>query len=385
MSNASIHHVVIGKSSQRHLNGASILDNQIPHIMGAVSKSMAVRGWAIAPMTTDTAGVTPWYETDLVDSKTADKYLTELYFTLTHSGEADTNSVKAELKALAKAIHVRSTAPLGGRWDGVKSIDGKEYVVSNDGETLTTKDFTSYAPIEMPEDFETPFDHLYGLDSHIGRVKGALNRAISSSFTKRYHVALIGKPGCGKSDICETIASIFGDDAVMKFDGTQTTAAGAIKQIAEAEITPRVLIVEEIEKVSPDALSYLLAVMDTRGEIRKTTARSEIRKDTKILVIATVNNVTIFEGIMSGALASRFANPCWFKRPSEEVIRKILTREIADVDGDFAWIDPVMAYVNDKGISDPRVIVALALCGADGWLDGSYEAMLKDTDRPSDY
>lgn len=385
MPTQSIHHVVIGKRSQRHLNGASIIDNQIPHILGAVSKSMAVRGWAIAPMTVNESGTVSWHETDLVDSKTADKYETEIYFTLTHTGEADANSVKAEMKSLAKSLHVRSVAPLGGRWDGVKSIDGKPYVITNEGDVAPVKDFTTYAPIEMPDDFETPFDHLYGLDSHIGRVKGALDRAISSLFTKRYHVALIGKPGCGKSDICETIASIFGGDAVMKFDGTQTTAAGAIKQIAEAEITPRVLIVEEIEKVSPDALSYLLAVMDTRGEIRKTTARSEIRKDTKILVIATVNNVTIFEGIMSGALASRFANPCWFKRPSEDVIRKILTREIADVDGDYAWIGPVMAYVNAKEISDPRVIVALALCGADGWLDGSYERMLKDTDRPSDY
>ena len=237
----------------------------------------------------------------------------------------------------------------------------------------------------MPDDFETPFDHLYGLDAHIGRVKKAISRAISSGFTKRYHVALIGKPGCGKSDICETLAGIFGDDAVMKFDGTQTTAAGAVKQIAEAEVTPRVLIVEEIEKVSPDALSYLLAVMDSRGEIRKTTARSEIRKDTKILVVATVNNVTIFEGIMSGALASRFANPCWFKRPTEEVIRRILKREIADVDGDYAWIDPVMAYVNAKEITDPRVVTALALCGGDDWLNGTYETMLKETDRPSDY
>lgn len=380
---SGIHHIVVTKKSQRHLNGASILDNQIPHIMGAVSKAMAVRGWAIAPMTTDPSGSVAWHESDLVDSPTPDKYETELYFTLTHSG--DMKSPKAELLALAKTIHVRATSPLGGRWDGVRSIDGTEYVYKADAETMSTKDFTAYAKMEMPEDFESPFDHLYGLDSHIARLKGALARAITSNFTKRYHVALIGKPGCGKSDICETLADIFGEDAVMKFDGTQTTAAGAIKQIAEAEITPRVLIVEEIEKVNPDALSYLLAVMDTRGEIRKTTARSEIRKDTKILVIATVNNVTIFEGIMSGALASRFANPCWFKRPSEDVIRKILAREIADVDGDFGWIDNVVAYARDKDITDPRVITALALCGGDGWLTGEYEKVLRDTDRPSDY
>jgi adenylate kinase family enzyme len=380
------HHIVMRKDSQRNLNDNALINNNA-HILGAAGKSIQARGWKLTPRPA-TEGPLPegqpvvnWSKSDLL-ADGPDKYRYELHFTLTHTGQDKPGA--SEHKAIVKAMHTRGTNPLGGRWS-VHSIDGVEYEVSSDKGTISTKDFVAYADFDLPLDFETPFDHLYGLDSHIARIRKAMEIAILSQFEMRYHVALIGPPGCGKSDICETLADMFGDDAVMKFDGTQTTAAGAIKQIDEAEILPRVMVVEEIEKVAPEALSYLLALMDTRGEIRKTTARKQIAKDTKILVVATVNNVEVFDKIMSNALSSRFSNKCWFKHPDEATITRILTREIAKIDGDTEWIGPVVAYAREKQIHDPRMLIALCMCGRDGWLDGSYHKMLADTDKPQDY
>jgi energy-coupling factor transporter ATP-binding protein EcfA2 len=378
-----VHHIVFTKDAQRQLNEKAMRNNT-EHILGAVSKSIAQRGWSVTPRVTsmDANGEGPhWRQRPLLDDS-PNEYRYELHFTAAYGGSETPG--KSELRAILKTMNTRAQNPLGGRWT-ISSVDGEPYEVTRDGDTVSTKDFTAYAEFDIPADFETNFDHLYGLDSHIGRIKTALEVARMSQFANRYHVALIGKPGCGKSDICETLATVLGEDVVMKFDATATTAAGAIKQLDEAEILPRVLIVEEIEKVNAEALSFLLALMDMRGEIRKTTARSKIVKDTKILVIATVNNHELFDGMLAGALSSRFANKLWFQRPDEETIRRILTREVLKLDGDEEWIQPAIEYAREKNINDPRMITALCLCGRDGWLDGSFYKMLGDTDKPQDY
>lgn len=372
------HLIVFTKDSQRQLNVKAIAHNS-DHILGVNTKSLTARGWNVNVSPDENNNC--WKQTQLLDN-TANEYRYELRFVATHTGDTAPN--KAEIRAIVKSMNTRATNPLGGRWT-IDSVDGQSYEVSREGDTVSVKDFIAYAEPVMPDDFELPFDHLYGLDSHISRVKLTLEVAIRSQFLNRYHVALIGPPGCGKSDICETIASMLGEDAVMKFDATATTAAGAIKQLDEAEILPRVLIVEEIEKVNAEALSFLLALMDMRGEIRKTTARSKIVKDTKILVIATVNNHQLFEGMLAGALASRFSNKLWFHRPDVDTIRRILTREIAKLDDNEEWIEYAIEYARDKNIDDPRMITALCLCGGDGWLDGSYVKMLADTDKSQDY
>lgn len=375
MTTTLLHTIVFTKDSQRQLNEKAILNNT-EHILGVNGKTLKARGWLVMP-----ADAKNWRQRPLLDDS-PNEYRYELSFTARYEG--DSVPGKSELRSILKTMNTRATNPLGGRW-AITTVDGDPYEVTREGDTVSTKDFIAYADFDIPEDYETNFDHLYGLDSHIGRIKLALEVARMSQFANRYHVALIGPPGCGKSDICETLASVLGEDAVMKFDATATTAAGAIKQLDEAEILPRVLIVEEIEKVNPDALSFLLALMDMRGEIRKTTARSKIVKDTKILVVATVNNHVLFEGMLAGALSSRFANKLWFHRPDEETIRRILTREIAKLDGDDEWINPAIEYAREKNIDDPRMITALCLCGRDGWLDGSFYKMLGDTDKPQDY
>lgn len=372
------HKITLTKDAQRQLN-AKALANNVSHILGVNTKPLAARGWTVSADMTDSHGC--WRQTALMDDS-PNEYRYTLHFVAVHEG--DEEPPKSEIRSIAKTMNTRGANPLGGRWS-VTSIDDQEYKVADGGEVLSVKDFMAYQEYEIPEDWASHFDHLYGLDAHIERVRLALEIAQMTQFSNRYHVALIGPPGCGKSDICETLTAVLGEGAVMKFDATATTAAGAIKQLDEAEMMPRILVVEEIEKVSAEALSFLLALMDMRGEIRKTTAKKSIVKDAKVVVVATVNNHELFDRMLAGALSSRFANKLWFHRPDEATIRRILRREIAKVDGDEGWIDPVVAYAADKNITDPRMLSALCLCFRDAWLDGSAYEMLSATEKPSDY
>lgn len=375
-----IHRIVFTKDSQRQLNEKA-MGNNAAHILGVNTKSLAARGWSVDVGKTGDTISNSWAVAPLMDDGPND-YRYTLHFDATYEGSSEPG--KSELRSMVKIMNTRATSPIGGRWT-ISTVDGKPHTISDDGERVTTKDFVAYTDVDIPEDFEDNFGHLFGLDSHIGRVKSAIEAAIMSNFTNRYHVALIGPPGCGKSDICASLKRALGEDAVMEFDATATTAAGAIKDLDEREILPRIILVEEIEKANEQALSFLLALCDLRGEIRKTTARKSIQKDTKLLVIATVNNHELFDKLMAGALSSRFANKLWFKRPSQEMLQRILEREVSKVDGDTDWIAPALEYAREKNIDDPRMIAALCLCGRDGWLDGSYYKMLGETDKPQDY
>src|SRR5262249_2584881 len=207
---------------------------------------------------------------------------------------------------------------------------------------------------------------------------------IQSDFANRFHCALVGPPGCGKSDICRTIRKTLGEDAVWELDATATTAAGIQKELAEAEILPRIIVVEEIEKAPESALQPLLALCDQRGEIRKVTARTHIVRDTRVLIIATINDYDLFRKLQAGALASRFSNVVWFKRPSREMRALILEREVTKVNGDSRWITPTLDHCEEHSINDPRQIISLCLCGQDLWLNGEYAEMLRSTARPDE-
>jgi ATPase family associated with various cellular activities (AAA) len=368
------HAITLVKPSLRHLSDKS-LANQMASLVASVNtKSLKVKGWTLGP--TDDKD---FHERTMDDST----YQTDMFLWLTYERKDDRQPDKYDAATIVRTLHQRATQPVFGQW-AISHLDGAEYEppTSADGPLTTTKDMIGYADCEIPESWFGAFDHLYGLDSHIARILSALQAGIMSNWTNRYHCALQGPPGCGKSDICRTIKSILGEDAVMEFDATATTAAGAIQELSEREILPRVLIVEEIEKADPKSLSFLLALCDLRGEIRKITARSNIQRDTKVFVIATVNNVPLFDSLQANALSSRFANKINFRRPSRDMLIKILTREISKVDGNLDWIEPALNYCETRPepIVDPRIVTALCLCGREKWLDGSFAKMMADTE-----
>lgn len=375
---SSTHHVMLSKPAKRQLRD-NVIESNLSTILARVNtKSLKVMGWTVDAGIGTVADeeIHAWRRTGEAEDYTYELYLLVNY---DHASKEEEHSA---LAAILRTIDTAAQQPAMGKWK-LSSCDNLPYV-RIDGADITTDELIGYTSVEIPDDWDDNFDHLYGLDAHIGRVRKAIEAGIESGWNNRYHCALVGPPGCGKSDICRSIKAALGNDAVMEFDATATTAAGAIKELTEREILPRVLIVEEIEKADEKALSFLLSVCDLRGEIRKTTARTTVQRDTKLFVIATVNDVPLFDKLNAGALSSRFANKVWFKRPSRELLAKILTREIQKVKGDIRWINPTLDYAEEHGINDPRQISALCLCGRDDWLTGEFQTMMDATSDPGD-
>jgi len=369
--------LVLHKSAERALRG-NIIDGQVIKLTSSVqTKSLSVKGWSVTlnPQEDYSLQTHNWRQT--YDDK--GNYLFLMYAKLVYV--SDTQSYdKDDLRRILTTFAKRAIQPNYGGWL-LATVNGDEYQMPADSEpgVGTTADMKEYAPIEIPEDWDTYFSHLYGLNSHIALVRSALEAGIESKWENRFHAVLTGPPGCGKSDICRSLKAALGDDAVMEFDATSTTAAGAIKEITEREILPRVMVVEEIEKADSSSLQWLLGLADLRAEIRKTTARDVIQRSTKMLVICTVNNYELFESMQAGALESRMTNKIGFGRPSRETLAMILNREIEKINGDPDWIKPTLDYCEEIDTDDPRQVIAICLCGREKLLTGEYQAMLQAT------
>src|SRR5690606_31257476 len=106
-------------------------------------------------------------------------------------------------------------------------------------------------------------------------------------------------------------AKLLGEEDVSyaKFDATSMTKAGVLENLIENPFVPPVLIIEEIEKCEESALRWLLGVMDSRGEIRRTNYRvGNQAKNVKMIVLASANDLGLLKTMMAGALYSRFTN-----------------------------------------------------------------------------
>lgn len=370
MTYSETHTVIFNKVALRQLRDRVITSNATALLASANNKSLAVSGWTI------TTGDPLWMKEDREDD---DGYVYAMCVLVNFSREDGKAPHKTDLGSILRKLATSARQPAFGKWT-LASVDDDSYVQTEEDDLDANVTDMGYTETDIPEDWDRYFDHLFGLTSHIKRVRKALEAGIASDWRNRFHCALVGPPGCGKSDIARSVREALGEDAVVEFDATATTAAGAIKELAEREILPRVIIFEEIEKAPEASMQFLLGVLDLRAEIRKTTARATIQRDTKLFCIATVNNVELFHKLQSGALASRFTNEIHFQRPSRETLALILTREVEKVDGDKAWIDPALDYCDAHSITDPRQVIAIALCGGDDLLTGEYQRMMDETE-----
>jgi hypothetical protein len=241
--------------------------------------------------------------------------------------------------------------------------------------------------VNLPEQYASYFSHIFDRGSQIRVILAALQSAKATEFKKRSHCMLWGLPACGKSEILLAVEKMVGPDSVVRLDATSTTKAGAENLLLDLDTIPPILIIEEMEKCNPANLPWLLGVMDSRGEIIKTNARvGSLRREARCLVLATVNDMAMFQSIMSGALASRFSHKIYCPRPDRKVLEKILRREIKETGGNEDWIKPALDYCLElEKTNDPRRAMAL-LDGRDKLLTGEYqkdltkirEAMEKD-------
>ena len=370
------HHLVLTKLAERSLQEKVIARNRDGIINRVNTRSLTVAGWvceADFQAEWDTKGWKKRY-----GNGDGSNYKYEMYLRIVYSRRDNKAPDMNTFHAMCRSVFTGSAQPQAGSWT-LATVDGVEYVPPDENAIPLSNDFIGYSEINIPDNFASYFDHLYGLDPQVERIKMALEAGLLSAWNHRFHCALIGPPGCGKSDIAGSFKAALGEEAVLEFDATATTAAGAIKELAEREILPRVLVVEEIEKSDEKALSFLLAVLDLRAEIRKTTARATIQRDTKLFAIATVNNHELFGKLNAGALSSRFSNKIWFKRPSRETLELILQREVQKVSGDFAWISPALDWCDEMCITDPREVITICLCGRDKLITGDYQEMLRQT------
>lgn len=238
----------------------------------------------------------------------------------------------------------------------------------------------AFTPVKINTDAGQHFAHLYERDSQIALVMSAIQAYVNSNYEDRFHAILYGPPSCGKTEILRSVARMLGEESVLVFDATSTTKAGAERTLLETAEIPPVLIVEEIEKTDEHSLRWLLGVLDHRAELRKITHRSTKSRSVKLLCLATANDIELFRKVMEGSLASRFSHHIYSGRPSREVLKKILLREIERSKGDVAWIDPALDWcLNEEGTNDPRRIITICLCGREKLLDGSYQKHLKAT------
>jgi len=234
----------------------------------------------------------------------------------------------------------------------------------------------------------THFDHIFDRDPHILRVYSAIETAVQTKLYSRNHCVLYGPPGGGKTEVLLAFGQMMGKEnqAFMKFDATSMTQAGVLRILTGSGILPPVLIVEEIEKTSDKDLRWLLGLLDKRGEVRQTNFNVGNRmKNAKMLCLATVNDMVLFRSVMSGALASRFANQIYCDRPSEQVMRMILAREVKLINGKEEWIDPAIQFcIGKMKWDDPRQVIPVCLCGKDRLLNGSYQEAILATLSPEE-
>lgn len=325
----------------------------------AVTSSRSKRGWRVNSVVSE-------------PSVLADDgyiYTCKMVLTCEPKRERTADSMREEFNTIVKIV---GTAGNSTKWT-VSKIDNGTVDASSD-ERLPRA--VGYVPVEVPDNWRDNFTHIYERDNQIDIIMSAINASIQSGFQDRFHCALVGDPACGKTETLRSVKAVVGEEAVLEYDATATTQAGAIKDLNDRQELPRILIVEEIEKTDDNSLRWLLSVLDHRAEIRKTTYRDSIQKETRFLALATVNDYDLFNKIMYGALASRFAYHLHFPQPDRNLLELILKREINRVHGDKRWIKPTLDFAVEHKIHDPRKVTAICLCGKDDLFDGTYQTKL---------
>lgn len=378
MAISETHTLLLSKMQKRSVGDPKLQKQLEAALAAGNSRARELQGFTLEAGMVDGAS---WK----VEGSPKDGYTLEMYLNLVYSRRDDSPPNPNTLSTIYNGLNSTMGQPTNGLWQ-LAMVDDKEFAPFDPDEIQLNKEFIGYAPVSMPDNFEEYFSHLYGLDDHVAMLKDTWQAALDTEFESRFNIALVGPPGCGKTEIARAFQrAIGGEDACLEFDSTATTGAGAIKELADAEILPRAIIMEEAEKSSDQNLNFMLSVTDNRAEIRKTTARKTIQRDIKLLAIATVNDEDAFDRLNKGALGSRFMHRIYFHEPDREMLRMILQREVDKVrGGNEAWIDPCLDYCDAHKITSPRTVIALCITGRGKWLTGEFAKQLVRTGKKAE-
>jgi energy-coupling factor transporter ATP-binding protein EcfA2 len=365
--------VTLSKGAMRQIRTSVVEDHFLNKILvGVNNKRRAVQGYRIEPAMVG--------QGDLSEGHTSVRSTEPKFYTLRgnaetgYQGEVFINVVWTRdseppnldiVRLLVKSLDTKASQY---KWE-VSAFEGEDWTPPD--EVLgNISEEAGYVTVVLPEqkEWESHISHLIGLDEKWEAIRGAIEAGLVSDWEDRQNVALIGPPGCGKSDMLRSLKRALGEDAVLEFDATSMTTAGVIKLLEERTVLPRCVFIEEIEKSPKDATNFMLALADLRAEIRKTTHRDNIQRDINVLVICTVNGKKLFFERASGALASRFTNKLYFKRPDREMLKRILEREVVKIKGDLNWIDPVLDWCDRTNETDPRAVQSLLKTYRQRWV-----------------
>lgn len=291
------------------------------------------------------------------------------------SGTTNKDRLKQQLEEVTRVV---AAAARSSGWR-IVSEDEQAAAVRNEGvnpNTLAAKQehlanvIHTIDNVQLPEltadAMESFFGRIYQRSNHINIIHRANVTAAMTRFEKRRHSLLWGPPSCAKTELFDCFVSFYGPENVLHLDVTTTTKAGLesliLKKALEGKLPP-FLYLEEIEKYDLTTLHCLHAIMDQRGRIQRTNARvGNMIAEAKTVVWATCNSLKKLREFEGGAILSRFSNrkQLYSPRPDEELMRRILLREVTEMGGEEAWVDPVVRFVFDEmRTNDPREAVAL--------------------------
>ena len=190
--------------------------------------------------------------------------------------------------------------------------DGLITIVTRAPGSLTASGMTKYCLTDrgknliVPSILEREFNKvpirgiLESLDLVIGfdDIKETLATAISSQ--RKINFLLEGPPACAKSLLLEGIRMAMPSDYAYMAFGSRTSAAGLSQILFEHQ--PRLLLLDEVDKMRHDVFSVLLGLMES-GEILETKHQKVRGIKLETAVIAACNS----SADMSPEFLSRFA------------------------------------------------------------------------------
>lgn len=363
------HKIELGKNTRKTLDRDKLSVQLQRIVQRAVAGTRTARGW--------TCKLAPHWDLPLIQQDGSQQYTATLNLKCEPKRRRTEDSLDNEFEKICNIITKASNGP---GWI-IKSVNGDK------GAAAVADHTVIYSDVAIPEDWRKEFDHIYGRDEQISLMMGAVNAAIRSGWVNRFHTIMVGEPASGKSAMCTALVQALGSDVCLQYDATATTQAGAIEDLRSRPEMPRVLVIEEIEKTDENSLRWLLGILDNRAEIRKVTYRQDIKRECRMMAVATVNDYPLFLKMMDGALASRFCNPIYCPPPDRVILTKILEREVAAINGNREWIEPTLdwAEAQNPQVHDPRRLKSICLCGMDELLTKEYQRKLDKCSLPSSF